>query len=80
MTLTPIAIGFPNPIGIDYYQPTKEIVMSVNYPGGIPNNFDIVASLSHCLDEVGIKGLDLVQLGKKKHEPFDVAALLEGSP
>ena len=24
--------------------------------------------------------LDLVQLGGKKHEPFDVAALLEGSP
>jgi Divergent InlB B-repeat domain len=44
VTLTPIAIGFPNPIGIDYYQPTKEIVMSVNYPGGIPNNFDIVAA------------------------------------
>src|SRR6266516_563785 len=44
VTLTPIAIGFPDPIGIDYYQPTNEIVMSVNYPGGIPNNFDLVAA------------------------------------
>jgi len=44
VTLTPIAISFPNPIGIDYYQPTNEIVMSVNYPGGIPNNFDVVAA------------------------------------
>ena len=44
VTLTPIAIGFPDPIGIDYYQPTNQIVMSVNYPGGVPNNFDLVAA------------------------------------
>jgi hypothetical protein len=66
VTLTPIAIGFPNPIGIDYYQPTKEIVMSVNYPGGMPNNFDIVAadgtfspysSVSGLTDEVYMAGI-----------------------
>ena len=66
VTLTPIAIGFPNPIGIDYYQPTKEMVMSVNYAGGIPNNFDIVAadgtfspysSVSGLTDEVYMAGI-----------------------
>jgi RHS repeat-associated protein len=44
VTLAPIATGFPSPIGIDYYQPTNEIVMSVNYSGGEPNNFDLVDS------------------------------------
>jgi List-Bact-rpt repeat protein len=57
VTLTPIAIGFPNPIGIDYYQPTKEIVMSVNYPGGIPNNFDIVAADGTFIPYSSVSGL-----------------------
>jgi len=44
ITLTPISTGFPNPIGLDYYQPTNKIVMSVNWPGGSPNNFVLVAA------------------------------------
>jgi hypothetical protein len=43
VTLTPIAIGFNNPIGIDYHEPTDQVVMSVNYPSGTPNNFERVA-------------------------------------
>jgi len=44
VTLTPVAIGFPSPNGIGYYAPTNSLVLSVNYPKGKPNNFDIVNS------------------------------------
>jgi hypothetical protein len=43
VSLTPIATGFNNPIGIDYHEPTDQVVMSVNYPSGTPNNFELVA-------------------------------------
>lgn len=43
ITLTPIAIGFNNPIGIDYHEPTDQVVMSVNWSSGTPNNFELVA-------------------------------------
>ena len=45
VTLTPIAIGFPSPNGIGYYAPSNSLVLSVNYPKGKPNNFDIVNSV-----------------------------------
>ena len=44
VTLTKVAIGFPNPNGIGYYAPSNSLVLSVHYPNGIPNNFDIVNS------------------------------------
>ena len=43
VTLTAIAIGFNNPIGIDYHEPSDQVVMSVNYSTGLPNNFELVA-------------------------------------
>ena len=63
VTLSPIATGFNNPIGIDYHEPTDRVVLSVNYPSGTPNNFELVAqdgtrtpfsSLSGFTDEVKI--------------------------
>ena len=42
LTLTQIGGSFPSPIGIDWYEPTNEVVASVNYSGGYPNNFDLV--------------------------------------
>jgi hypothetical protein len=39
VTLTPIATGFNNPIGIDYHEPTDQVILSVNWPTGQPNNF-----------------------------------------
>ncbi|HEY2169844.1 MAG TPA: Ig-like domain repeat protein, partial [Candidatus Angelobacter sp.] len=42
-TLIPISTGFNSPVGIDYHQPTNEVVMSVNYPSGQPHNFELVA-------------------------------------
>ena len=43
VTLTPIATGFNNPIGIDYHEPTDQVILSVNYPTGQPSNFELVA-------------------------------------
>ncbi|MFZ5835645.1 MAG: PEP-CTERM sorting domain-containing protein [Pseudomonadota bacterium] len=41
---TAISTAFPSPIGIDHYEPTNEVVMSVNYPSGLPHNFRKVAA------------------------------------
>jgi hypothetical protein len=43
ITLTPFASTFLTPIGIDWYEPLGQLIMSVNYPTGIPNNLDLVA-------------------------------------
>jgi hypothetical protein len=40
ITLTPFTSTFQNPIGIDWYEPTGQLIMSVNYPSGTPNNLD----------------------------------------
>ena len=42
LTFTPISTPFNNPIGIDYYEPGNSVVMSVNYAGGQPRNFETV--------------------------------------
>ena len=40
--LTQISTTFNSPIGIDYHEPTNSVVMSVNYFGGVPRNFERV--------------------------------------
>src|SRR3712207_4725421 len=42
ITLTPLATGFNNPIGIDYHRPTDSLVISINYSTGQPYNFELV--------------------------------------
>jgi uncharacterized repeat protein (TIGR01451 family) len=42
LTLTNSAVGFNQPIGIDFHEPTGKLIMSVNYPSGMPNNLDLV--------------------------------------
>lgn len=42
LTLVPVAVGFNHPIGIDHYEPAQQVVLSVNYPSGSPNNFDLI--------------------------------------
>lgn len=44
ITLTQISTPFPNPIGIDHYAPTNQVVMSVNYPTGNPHALRIVSA------------------------------------
>jgi hypothetical protein len=41
LLFTAISTPFNTPIGIDYHEPTKSLVMSVNYNrGGLPSNFE----------------------------------------
>src|SRR2546429_1217379 len=42
LTLTAFSPTFPNPIGIDWYEPSGKLIMSVNYSTGLPNNLDLV--------------------------------------
>jgi hypothetical protein len=63
VTLTPISTGFNGLIGIDHHEPTNQVLVSVNYPDGLPYNFELVAadatrtpfsSISGFTDEVKI--------------------------
>jgi hypothetical protein len=38
ITLAPTAIGFNNPISVDFHQPTSRVILSTNWPGGQPYN------------------------------------------
>jgi hypothetical protein len=44
IALKPVAIGFNNPVSVDYHQPTNRLVLSSNYFAGEPFNFELVAS------------------------------------
>lgn len=63
LTFTQISTAFASPIGIDYYEPTNQLILSANYPTGSPHNLEIVAadgthagysSLSGLTDELKI--------------------------
>lgn len=63
VTLTEITTDFKEPVGIDHYAPTNQVVISVNYPTGSPHNFELVdkdgrrerfSSISGLTDEVKI--------------------------
>lgn len=43
LNFTPISTPFNNPIGIDHFEPTNEVVLSVNYSTGQPFNFETVS-------------------------------------
>lgn len=49
LTLVAISTPFNSPIGIDFHEPTKSVVLSVNYTtNGLPQNFDrVLADGSH---------------------------------
>lgn len=40
ITLTAITTPFSTPIGIDFHEPTKSVILSANYPSGLPVNFE----------------------------------------
>jgi hypothetical protein len=44
ITLTEVATGFSNPVGIDYHEPANKLVLSVNYSSGTPYNLALVAA------------------------------------
>jgi RHS repeat-associated protein len=72
VTFTKISTNFNNPIGIDYYQPNNSVVVSVNYSGGQPHNFEQIqpdgshvqfSSASGFTDEVYIATVRSGQMG-----------------
>jgi len=42
LTLVAITTEFNSPVGIDFHEPTETVIMSVNYSGGYPYNFERV--------------------------------------
>lgn len=63
IALTPITTGFNGIIGIDHHAPTNKVIVSVNYPSGLPYNFELIAadgtrtqfsSISGLTDEIKI--------------------------
>lgn len=44
LNFTAVSTPFNTPIGIDHFEPTNEVVISVNYASGNPYNFETVAS------------------------------------
>jgi len=43
VTLIEITTDFNEPVGIDHHAPTNQVVISVNYPSGLPHNFELVS-------------------------------------
>ena len=61
--LTPVATGFNSPIGIDHHPFSGKLILSVNFPSGLPYNFELVgpdgthspfSTISGLTDEVKI--------------------------
>jgi uncharacterized repeat protein (TIGR01451 family) len=47
LNFAPFATAFNSPIGIDFFEPVfsfGQLVVSVNYPSGLPNNVDLIDS------------------------------------
>ena len=44
VTLTPLTTTFNTPVGIDHYEPTNQVLLTVNYPSGSPFNFELVSA------------------------------------
>lgn len=63
ITLTAISTPFSSPIGIDFHEPTRSVILSANYPTGLPFNFERIeedgthfpfSSVSGLTDEIKI--------------------------
>jgi hypothetical protein len=79
LNLVATAVGFNNPIGVDFHQPTGKLILSVNWPSGTPNNFDLVApdgtttqfsSISNLSEEVYIAAVRTTHAGFTAGELF----------
>lgn len=70
ITLRPLATDFNNPIDVGYHQPTDKIMLSVNYSGGTPNNFDLIAADGSHTPFSAVKGLtDEVYIASVRSSP-----------
>src|SRR5437773_3691567 len=68
--LTPVATGFNNPIGIDHHPFSGKLIVSVNFPTGLPHNFELVGPDGDHAQFSGISGLT---------EEVKIAAVRQGS-
>ena len=69
ITLTPITTGFNNIIGIDHYEPTNQVLVSVHYSNGLPHNFELIASDGSRTTYSGISALtDEVKIATAKDD------------
>jgi RHS repeat-associated protein len=44
IALTTLATSFSNAVGMDYYAPTSQLAVSVNYPTGQPRNLELIGT------------------------------------
>ena len=84
IVLTPIAIDFDNPVGIDHHEPDKKVVLSVNYPDGQPYNFELVDADGTRAQFSSISGLtEELKIGAVRkgccQGGFEVGELLTGT-
>jgi len=42
LNLTPSVVGFHNPIGVDFQDISGKLILTANYPTGLPNNLELV--------------------------------------
>jgi uncharacterized repeat protein (TIGR01451 family) len=82
--LTPVATGFNNPIGIDHHSPSGKLVLSVNFPTGLPHNFELVGPDGSRTQFSDIQGLtDEVKIATVRGGPcqggFAVGELFTGT-
>lgn len=72
ITLKAISTPFNNPIGIDFHEPTKSVILSANYPTGLPSNFERIeqdgthyafSAISGLTDEIKIATVRSGNLG-----------------
>jgi uncharacterized repeat protein (TIGR01451 family) len=84
VALVSISTNFNSPIGIDYHQPTNKVAVSVNFPSGLPLNFELIAedgshapfsSVSGLTDEVKIATVR----GSSCQGGFNVGELFTGT-
>ena len=67
--LTRVATGFNSPIGIDHHPFSGKLILSVNFPSGLPYNFELVGPDGGHARFSGISGLT---------EEVKIAAVREG--
>lgn len=84
ITLVPISSDVPTPVGIDHYEPANEVIMSVNYPTGLPHNFELVAQDGSRTPFSSISGLtEEIKIGTVRSGPcqggFSVGEMFTGN-
>jgi hypothetical protein len=82
LNLVATAVGFNNPIGVDFHEPTGKLVLSVNWPSGTPNNFDLVAPDGSSTPFSSISGLSeevYIAAVRTTHAGFTAGELFTGT-